>query len=261
MDLTLITPLILTYNEEANIKRTLQPLGWAKRIVVVDSFSTDGTLNILRSYPQVEIVQRNFDHFSSQCNAGLAHIATPWVLSLDADYEVSEALVQEIRRLTPAPKVSGYSVPFIYRVFGKALRSTLYPPRTVLYRRDEAIYEQDGHAHRVSLVGDVESLAGPIYHDDRKPLDRWLSSQQSYTKAEVKKYRQETNDALSWPDKLRKWTLAPMVVFFYCLFGKRLIFDGAAGWYYTLQRTYAELLLALAILDEGLRTEEDDISS
>ena len=155
----------------------------------------------------------------------------------------------------------GIPCPFVYRVFGKPLRSTLYPPRTVLYRRDEATYEKDGHAHRVSLAGAVKSLSAPIYHDDRKPLDRWLSSQHSYIKAEVAKYHQETDDALSLPDTLRKWTLAPMAVFFYCLFGKRLILDGKAGWYYTLQRTYAELLLALAIVDEDLRPEEEGPSS
>ena len=69
-----ITPLILTYNEALNIERTLQHLTWAKKIIVVDSYSTDGTLEILYSIPQVEVFQRMFDYFADQCNYGLEKI-------------------------------------------------------------------------------------------------------------------------------------------------------------------------------------------
>ena len=53
-----ITPIIITYNEEANIARTLDRLIWARRILVIDSGSTDGTLDIIRSYPRAEVVHR-----------------------------------------------------------------------------------------------------------------------------------------------------------------------------------------------------------
>ena len=84
-----ITPLILTYNEAPNLERTLGQLTWAKRIVVIDSYSTDETLQILKSFPQVEIHQREFDSFARQCNYGLQFISSEWVLSLDADYEMN----------------------------------------------------------------------------------------------------------------------------------------------------------------------------
>ena len=61
-----ITPLILTYNEAPNIGRILRRLTWAKRIVVIDSYSTDETLEILRSFPQVEVYQREFDTAANQ---------------------------------------------------------------------------------------------------------------------------------------------------------------------------------------------------
>src|SRR5580698_10078125 len=114
-----ITPLIITYNEACNIGRTLSRLTWAKRVVVVDSGSTDATLEILGGYPQVEVVQHRFEDFASQCNLGLEHVKTPWVLSLDADYELSGELVGEIASLRPVDAPSGYRAIFIYRIHGR----------------------------------------------------------------------------------------------------------------------------------------------
>ena len=96
-----ITPLLITFNEAPNIARTLDKLGWARRIVVVDSGSSDGTLEILARYPQVALFTRAFDSFADQCNFGLAQVQTEWALSLDADYELSDRLVRgtvELRR-------------------------------------------------------------------------------------------------------------------------------------------------------------------
>ena len=102
-----ITPLILTYNERSNIERTLARLDWARRIVVIDSFSTDGTLDILRRDRRIAVFTREFVDFAGQCNFGLTQIETRWVLSLDADYELSGELLDELRRLVPgeAPPV------------------------------------------------------------------------------------------------------------------------------------------------------------
>src|SRR5438270_13866515 len=88
-----ITPLILTFNEEENIARTIGKLSWAKEVVVIDSGSTDRTIELARAtHPNVRIVERIFDTHAAQWNFGLAQVRTPWVLSLDADYELSDAL-------------------------------------------------------------------------------------------------------------------------------------------------------------------------
>src|SRR6266480_3816001 len=109
-----ITALILTYNEALNIQRALEKLAWAKQIVVVDSFSTDDTVGICQQYSQVELVQRKFDDHTSQWNFGLAQIETEWVLSLDADYLLSDTFVQELRDWNPADGVNAYFAPFKY---------------------------------------------------------------------------------------------------------------------------------------------------
>ena len=117
-----ITPLILTYNEEVNIERTLQKLTWAKKIVIIDSFSDDATLEIINSYPQVELFQRQFISFADQCNFGLRKILTDWVLSLDADYILTDSLIKELSQIPNNTTINGYAVPFKYCVFGKPLK-------------------------------------------------------------------------------------------------------------------------------------------
>ena len=248
-----ITPLLITYDEIENIQRTLARLAWARRIVVVDSGSTDGTLEVLARDPRIEVRHRPFDGFAEQCNFGLSLIGTEWVLSLDADYELSDALVAELAHLQPAAGQMGYSASFVYRVHGRSLRGTLYPPRVVLYRVRAGRYENEGHGHRVRIAGTVSRLAGVIYHDDRKPLSRWFASQIGYAAREADHLLKAPSDRLSCLDRLRRmgWP-APLLVFFYVLIAKGAVLDGRAGWSYAFQRLLAEVLLALQLLDRRL---------
>lgn len=249
-----ITPLVITYNEIANIERTLARLGWARRIVVIDSGSTDGTLDVLAKDPRIEVHHRPFDSFAEQCNFGLSHIRSPWVLSMDADYELSDELLAELRALQPASGQAGFKVDFIYRIHGRPLRGTLYPPRALLYRVGDAHYENEGHGHRVRINGTVSDLKGVIYHDDRKPLARWFNSQLTYASLEAAHLLQAPRDRLSRADRLRLmgWP-APLLVFFYVLIVKRALLDGRAGCFYAFQRLLAEVLLALELLDRRLK--------
>jgi glycosyltransferase involved in cell wall biosynthesis len=249
-----VTPLVITYNEATNICRTLDRLTWAQRIVVIDSGSTDETLEILRAYPQVEVFQRPFDNFAAQCNFGVAQVKTKWVLSLDADYELSDELVAELHHLRPDIGTSGYCARFVYRVYGQPLRGTLYPPRVVLYRKKNAYYRNEGHGHRVALPGKILPLDNTIFHDDRKPLARWFASQERYAVKEADHLLSADLTSLRKADRIRRsaW-LAPFAVFLYTLVFKGCFLDGWRGWYYALQRLLAETLIALEIIDRRLR--------
>jgi hypothetical protein len=139
-------------------------------------------------------------------------------------------------------------------VNGRPLRATLYPPRVVLYKKSAARYADDGHAHRVQIQGQIEDLHGVIYHDDRKPLDRWLSEQNKYMVREVHKLDSTSPEQLSFSDRLRKKiVIAPFAVLFYTLIYKRLILDGWPGWFYVFQRTLAEMLLSLRLVEAKLK--------
>jgi glycosyltransferase involved in cell wall biosynthesis len=242
-----ITPLILTYNEAPNIARTLASVSWASDIIVVDSFSNDDTVKIASSFPRVRVFQRAFDCHSKQWEFGLKQtgIATSWVLALDADYVVSNELTNEIETLRPGAETVGYRASFVYCIKGRELRSGIYPPVTVLYRRDAASYIQDGHTQRVALQGSVENLSAPMLHDDRKSLKRWLASQSRYTELEAQKLRAANPAELNLADRLRRWRIVvPPAMLVYCLIVRGGIFDGWAGFYYAFQRATAELMLS-----------------
>jgi len=250
-----ITPLILTYNEAPNIGRTLEALRWAREIVVVDSFSDDETVEIASSFPQVRAFQRAFDSHRNQWEFGLREtgIRTEWVLALDADYVLTHDAVSELKNLAAGSAVAGYRAKFTYCVHGKQLRSGIYPPVTVLYRREAASYVQDGHTHRVVVDGRVEELRSRLLHDDRKPLRRWFTSQARYAELEGEKLLTTSREALDLTDRVRSWLrlccVAPAATLFYCLFVRGGIFYGWRGLYYAFQRALAELMLSLYLLE------------
>lgn len=250
-----ITPLILTYNESANIGRTLEQVRWAGDIVVVDSFSDNETLEIVSTFPQVRLYQRDFDTFAGQCNFGLteAGISTEWVLNLDADYVLTPEIVEEISRLRPNESVIGFCARFVYCINGRRLRSGIYPPVTVLFRKAGASFREDGHAHRVELIGEIHNLKSPILHDDRKPLSRWFAAQSRYTELEAAKLLSSAQASLSWTDRIRRWRIvASPAMLFYCLVIRGGVLDGWAGFYYAFQRALAELMLSLYLIENDL---------
>jgi glycosyltransferase involved in cell wall biosynthesis len=248
-----ITPMILTWNEEENIGRCLERLDWAAQILLVDSFSTDRTLQICAKFPGVRVLLRAFDSLAGQANFGISQISTPWILSLDADY-ILPAEFEEVLAGFDSTHLSGASAGFTYCVFGRPLRGTLYPPRMVLHRTKDVRYVQDGHAHRVIVPGKTGKLAVRIDHDDRKPLARWFSSQAGYARLEAAKLLAADPRGLSRQDRLRlKVWIAPWLVAFWCLVIRRCALDGRAGLYYTFQRMIAETMLSVCLLDAKLR--------
>lgn len=252
MNLDCITPLIITLNEESNLDRVLKKLDWAKRIVIVDSLSTDRTLEIAARYSQVRIFQKPYTHFADQCNYGLAQTETEWILSLDADYVLTDDWLEEVRALQPTPAVGAYETSFRYCIFGEPLRTSLYPPRPVLFRRNGASYLVSGHAHALDVQGARERLRSPILHDDRKSFGRWMDSQKIYAEREAEKILTTPEKQLEWNDRIRKRVFfAPFLVLFYCLFAKGLVMGGRRGIYYGFQRMLAELMLSLQLIEKN----------
>ena len=267
-----LTALILTHNEEENIRRALDALVWAPKVIVVDSFSNDRTLEIARSFPNVQVVQRVFDTHANQWNAGLDRIGTEWALTLDAYYVLTAELQEEIKKLEPASDLALYWGEFDYCILGRPLRASIYPPRVILFRTKRARYVDEGHTQQLRVKGKLAKLKGKIWHDDRKPLNRWFQSQNRYSEIEAnyllgasafaQGYGATTESGeqgagraeLNRADKMRKWMIVvPLAMPIYLLVVRGLIFDGWNGWYYAFQRTAAEIMLSLRLLEAKLR--------
>lgn len=251
--------MVLTLNEAPNIGRVLDQLKWAKEVVVVDSGSNDETLTIFQKYPNVRCIHRPFDCHANQWNFGIKEtgISTDWVLALDADYLLSDGLIAEMAALVPNDNVAGYETAFLYCIFGKPLRGTLYPPVTTIYRRAGSAYVQDGHTQRIKLNGTVQRLTNRISHDDRKPLSRWLASQAKYADQEATLLLSKPSRELRIQDRLRRlMVVTPWLVPLYCLTVGRGALDGWAGIYYALQRGVAEAVLALKLLEARLANRQ-----
>jgi glycosyltransferase involved in cell wall biosynthesis len=250
-----VTPVLLTYNEIQNISRTLSHLVWAKDIVVVDSGSTDGTLAVLASCPNVRVFERAFDTHANQWRYAVeeTEIATDWILRLDADYQVSDTLVAEIQALDPNAPVCAYRISFDYAIFSHKLRSSLYPANTVLLRKGSFTVRDKGHTEAWDVSGPIATLDAVIVHDDWKPTDHWLTGQARYMRRELDYLHMDKGGLVDWL-RLRP-PFMPIAVFLYCLFGKGLLFNGRAGMFYALQRMLAEATLSLMVLEGKLRNE------
>lgn len=243
-----VTPVILTRDEEPNIARTLGQLSWAKDVVVVDSFSTDATAEVVRRFPNVRLFQRAFDDHAKQWAFGQQQVRTPWFLALDADYFVPDAFARELETLEPG-SLRGYRASFRYAVGGRTLRASLYPPRIVLAATSHATFWQDGHTQRISVDGDAGDLREPIIHDDRKDFRSFVARQKRYMVAEAEKLRLRDPRSLGLAGRVRKLIfVAPLAVIVHTLFVKGLILDGVPGLRYAWERFVAELILSRELL-------------
>ena len=255
---SIITPLVLTYNEAPNIGRTLDALRWAERVVVLDSGSTDTTEEIARSFSNVDWCSRPFDSFKAQTDYGVQQtgIETDYVLALDADMSLSQAVVEEIVTQFLPGKFDGGLFTFKYCIAGHPLVGSLYPAQIRLFRRNLIQIEQVGHGHKFYLSGSIYQFKAPLLHDDRKPLERWVTAQLSYSVHELQ--RIQSKRQTSWRDRLRQFGVMPLLIGFYAYCKAGGPFRGAAAARYAYERATFECLLALRWLTERLEREDKD---
>ena len=144
-----VTAYTLTFNEARQIRAVLESLQWADELIVVDSFSTDGTLEIAREFKAI-ILSEPFCGFGKLRNLALDAARHDWIFSLDADERCTPELAAEIRRELAAPRFDAYHVPRKSHFLGRWMRhSGWYPDyrqpqffnRTKMRYKDELVHE------------------------------------------------------------------------------------------------------------------------
>lgn len=164
-----LSVIILTYNEELHIRRCLENVALiAKDIYIIDSFSTDKTLDIAKEYPNVHILQNKWENnYAQQFNWGLEHsnISSDWVLRLDADEYLLPELVEELREKLPTlpEDVTGIIFNRRHIFMGQWMRRGIYPVKLLrVFRYGKGMCEQRLMDEHIQLT---EGRAVEFEHD------------------------------------------------------------------------------------------------
>jgi glycosyltransferase involved in cell wall biosynthesis len=251
-----ITPLVLTYNEEPNIGRTLESLRWAEKVVVLDSGSTDATEEIARGFANVSWHVRPFDSHGAQWKYGVQEtgIETDYVLALDADMQVPTAFCEEIANTFLPGQFNGGVAPFEYHYHGRALAGSLYPAQLRIFSPAEVMVKQCDHTQEFVVEGSVYRFRNRLIHDDRKSVERWVSSQLAYLVLNEKHLTNGGRRRLR--DRLREMGVMPPLVGLLAYIRAGGPLRGAAAARYAYERSVAEGLLAIRLMDSRLSKDE-----
>jgi glycosyltransferase involved in cell wall biosynthesis len=162
-----ITATVITFNEEKNLAEALESLAWADEIVVVDSQSTDRTVEIARQFTD-KIWVRPWPGYSAQKNFASEQASHDWIFNLDADERVSSELATEIDEIkrSAEPRVRGYVVRRRTRYLGRWIKhSGWYPDQKLRLFDRRAGRWRGSYVHEsVAVDGAVGSLTGEIIH-------------------------------------------------------------------------------------------------
>ncbi len=178
-----ITATIIAFNEERGIARAIESLRCCDEILVVDSGSTDRTVELAQNLG-ARVIEANWRGYSGQKNWAAEQAQHDWVLSLDADEALSEALEAEIWNLKKSgPRYDGYSMPRLARYMGRwILHSGWYPDRKLrLYDRRKARWVGDFVHERVTVDGHVGELESNILHFTCESLSEHVKTMERYT--------------------------------------------------------------------------------
>lgn len=174
---------IITYNEEEEIRDCLESVKWADEIVVVDSFSTDKTLDICRQYTN-KVFQHEWSGYSNQKNYAINVTTNPWILILDADERVSERLTKEIKEILDKDLgVDGYYIPRKSYFLGRWIRyGGWYPDYSIrLFRKDKGRFEQREVHESVRINGKTAKLKNHLEHYTYRNLSEYIQRMDRYS--------------------------------------------------------------------------------
>ncbi len=180
--MTKITVIIPTFNEESNVQRALDSVFFADEIIVIDAFSTDKTVTIVKQN-NVKLIQRVFDDFSSQKNYAISQAKNDWILIVDADEELSEELKNSIRStLSKKSNNKAYRMRRKNFVRHKKLHFGGFTNKIIrLFHREYAHYQGLVH-ERVKVTGEIGNLSGVINHYTYKDYQQFKDKINHYAK-------------------------------------------------------------------------------
>ncbi len=258
--------LLLTLNEEDNMPACLEAISWCDDIVVMDSFSTDRTVE-LAEQAGARVRQRKFDNFAGQRNYALENVdfKHEWVFHLDADEIFTDALRQEIEHAITNPDYDAYRVPSRMMFMGQWLRySGMYPSyQERLTRRPDFRFKMVGHGQKADIPFErIGTLQQPYLHYSfSKGMHDWFEKHNRYSSHEAEAaLEHRLVGKMDWrglclPDQSRRrlairalvfrMPMRPLLRFFYMYLFRLGFLDGVAGLTYCrLMATYEFMIIS-----------------
>lgn len=243
MDRQKLSVYIITYNEEKKIRECLESVKWADEIVVVDSFSTDKTVEICRQYTD-KIFFVKFEGFGKLRNTAVSFTTYDWVLSVDADERVSEELKNEIiHKLTVGPEADAYFIPRKSHFLRYWIKySGWYPDyrQPQFFNKKKMKYEESHLVHesfKLSAGAKLSVLKGHILQYPFLNIEEFLNKMNRYSTLKAEQMLQENKKFHFY-----QVILHPLACFIRMFFIKLGFLDGFAGLILALLYSYYTLI-------------------
>lgn len=275
-----LTVIILTLNEELNIAQSVSNvIKWAKDVLVLDSSSTDRTVEIAGSLG-AKVFYREFDTYAKQRNYAIKElpVETEWVLFLDADEYLTEPLKKEIEETIESTNLDGLYIKYRMIFMGKWIKRGGYYPTWILrlFKRDKAFVNRDINEH-IKINGTVGYLKNDFIHADKKGITDWIAKHNKYANFEAmelikydkeKKEQQKDKFARLFGSQaqrkrwIRKYIWNPLmpplarpfIYFIYRYFFRLGFLDGKEGFiYHFLQGLWFLFLIDVLYLEKKLK--------
>jgi glycosyltransferase involved in cell wall biosynthesis len=223
---------IVALNEGANLGRTLESVAWADEIVVLDSGSTDNTLEIAKGHG-ARIYCEPWKGYGGQVNSAIDKCTSPWVFSLDADEVLTPELQLEVQRLLAGkPEFRAYTVPRLNRIFGRWMRhGGLYPDRKLrLFEAGTARLPEDTEPHATpKWKGPTGKPKHNLLHEQYPTIKIYLEHMDRYSTASVPLLLRRGKTSRSAGAFLVNAVLNPIATFAYNYFLRLGFLDGREG--------------------------------
>lgn len=277
-----ISVIILTYNEEMNIEVCLQTVvGWAQDVYVVDSFSTDRTVQVARQYTTL-VFQNKWVSFAKQREWAVNHLTlqTEWVFFLDADERMTEEMRKEITHLFTRDSVreNGFYIKRRFFFLNRWLKHGGYYPtpelRMMRCSQVRFVDEGGGARERFLVAGNCGMLKSDMLHIYDKGITEWITKHVKLARLEAAENLTDQQEDLgpqvighvgsvSWL-RAKVWirlprSIRPILLFFYRYILRLGFLDGLQGYYYcTLHDLFYPLLVEVLYFEEKLKREKKD---
>jgi|SaaInlV_200m_DNA_6_1039755.scaffolds.fasta_scaffold05716_4 glycosyltransferase involved in cell wall biosynthesis len=200
MDRPLLSVIIITKNEQDNIKNCLESVKWADEIIVVDSGSTDRTEEICRKYTDKFYV-KDWPGFGIQKQRALDLASHDWALSIDADERIMPELRDEIiSKITQNSNISGYLIPRLSNYLGKDIRHSGWYPDYILrlVKKQEAYFTKDIVHEKMVVKGSIKKLSNHFLHYPYKDITHHMKKLNDYSSLSAEKMF-SNGKRISWP--------------------------------------------------------------